>query len=194
VDVHEKLDGIIALVEGARAMPMSTSCVVNRGELLALLADLRGAIPSQVDDAQRVLDEAYEERSRLLSSTPASQEAVADAERIRRHAEEEAQAIRAEVDDYVDAKLANFEVVLTRTMTAVQRGRDRLRGQQQPDGGLTTDEYLAAGLAGEQAHTTGEQRRGRVGGPGGPDRGFAAGLGDGFDGPGPSGPLGASGA
>ena len=37
--------------------------------------------------------------------------------------------MRAEVDDYVDTKLANFEVVLDKTLAAVSRGRDKLRGR-----------------------------------------------------------------
>jgi hypothetical protein len=37
--------------------------------------------------------------------------------------------MRGEVDDYVDTKLANFEVVLEKTITAVRRGRDKLSGR-----------------------------------------------------------------
>ena len=37
--------------------------------------------------------------------------------------------MRAEVDDYVDTKLANFEVVLDKTLSAVHRGREKLRGR-----------------------------------------------------------------
>ena len=37
--------------------------------------------------------------------------------------------MREEVDDYVDTKLANFEVVLDKTLSAVQRGREKLRGR-----------------------------------------------------------------
>jgi len=40
-DVQAKLAEITALVEGARAMPMSASCVLNRGELSGLLGALR---------------------------------------------------------------------------------------------------------------------------------------------------------
>ena len=35
--------------------------------------------------------------------------------------------MRAEVDDYVDTKLANFEVVLDKTLAAVNRGREKLQ-------------------------------------------------------------------
>ena len=37
MDIHDKLDDLSALVESARAMPMSASCVVNRAQILDLL-------------------------------------------------------------------------------------------------------------------------------------------------------------
>jgi hypothetical protein len=40
----------------------------------------------------------------------------------------EADRLRHEVDDYVDGRLANFEVVLEKIIDAVRRGRGRLVG------------------------------------------------------------------
>jgi hypothetical protein len=37
--------------------------------------------------------------------------------------------MRMEVDDYVDTKLANFEIVLNKTLAAVLRGREKLHGR-----------------------------------------------------------------
>jgi len=47
---------------------------------------------------------------------------------VRRDSEYEADRMRQEVDDYVDAKLAGFEVALNKTLSAVSRGREKLRG------------------------------------------------------------------
>ena len=41
--------------------------------------------------------------------------------------------MQLDVDDYVDSKLANFEVVLHKVLTSVERGRDKLRGRQESD-------------------------------------------------------------
>jgi hypothetical protein len=61
------------------------------------------------------------------------EEVVAEAHRhaalLITEAEELAERMRRETDDYVDAKLANFEVVLTKTLAAVSRGRDKVRGR-----------------------------------------------------------------
>jgi hypothetical protein len=55
VDVQEKLDEITSLVEQARAMPMSASCIVNRPELLTLLEELRALLPEEIDLAEQLL-------------------------------------------------------------------------------------------------------------------------------------------
>jgi hypothetical protein len=40
-----------------------------------------------------------------------------------------AREIRMEAEDYVDAKLASFEVVLQKTLAAVVKGRESLQGR-----------------------------------------------------------------
>jgi cell division septum initiation protein DivIVA len=152
VDVHEKLDELTAALESARAMPMSASCIVNRGEILALIDDVRELLPEEfrhaqmlLEDRDAVVEEGRREVAKLMEEAAARQAAlvsetdvrvVADreAEEIRQAAVREAEEMRREVDDYVDAKLANFEVVLDRTLAAVHRGREKLRGHHDLEG------------------------------------------------------------
>ena len=54
-------------------------------------------------------------------------EARRTSEQIIEDAERQAALIRHEAEDYVDRKLAAFEVVLDRTMQQVQKGRERLQ-------------------------------------------------------------------
>lgn len=146
-ELQAKLDEVVRAVEGARAVPMSASCLVNRVELLALLGDLRRLVPSSVRQADRVLREAEAvvadaqeqaeqilveaeaQRAEMVSKGAVHAAALREAERITTEAGDAAQRMRAEVDDYVDAKLANFEVVLSKTLTAVARGRQKLAGR-----------------------------------------------------------------
>lgn len=146
VDVQKKLDEIAATVANARSMPMSASCVVNRAELIAMLDEVAAALPdslSQADallgdreqmvgearaEAQRIIDSAHAERGSLVSDTQVARQSQDEAERIVAEARREADEIRAEADDYVDSKLANFEVVLTKTIGSVDRGREKLLG------------------------------------------------------------------
>jgi vacuolar-type H+-ATPase subunit H len=146
VDVQKKLDEIVTAVSSARSMPMSASCVVNRAELLALLEEVRAALPDSLaqaqeligdreqmveqarQEAERIISTAHAERGSLISDTEIARRSQAEADRILAEARKEAEEIRAEADDYVDSKLANFEVVLTKTIGSVGRGREKLLG------------------------------------------------------------------
>ncbi|MFH8338151.1 cell division initiation protein [Streptomyces sp. AM6-12] len=146
MDVQKKLDEIVSAVAGARAMPMSASCVINRAELLAMLEEVRQALPGSLAQAQeligdreqmveearreaeRIIETAHAERGSLVAGTEIARRSQAEADRILTEARQEAEEIRAEADDYVDSKLANFEVVLTKTLGSVGRGREKLLG------------------------------------------------------------------
>ncbi|WP_460069870.1 ATP synthase F0 subunit B [Streptomyces sp. YKOK-I1] len=146
MDVQKKLDEIVTAVSSARSMPMSASCVVNRAELLALLEEVRAALPDSLAQAQeligdrdqmveqarqeadRIISTAHVERGSLISDTEIARRSQAEADRILAEARREAEEVRAEADDYVDSKLANFEVVLTKTIGSVGRGREKLLG------------------------------------------------------------------
>ncbi|WP_406441009.1 cell division initiation protein [Streptomyces sp. NBC_00631] len=146
MDVQKKLDEIVSAVSGARSMPMSASCVVNRAELLAMLEELRQALPGSLAQAQeligdrdqmveqarmeaeRIIETAHAERGSLISDTEVARRSQAEADRILAEARQEAEEVRADADDYVDSKLANFEVVLTKTLGSVGRGREKLLG------------------------------------------------------------------
>ncbi|QHC31570.1 ATP synthase F0 subunit B [Streptomyces sp. HF10] len=146
MDVQKKLDEIVSAVAGARAMPMSASCVINRADLLAMLEEVRQALPGSLAQAQeligdreqmveqarreaeRIIETAHAERGSLVSGTEVARRSQAEADRILAEARSEAEEVRAEADDYVDSKLANFEVVLTKTLGSVGRGREKLLG------------------------------------------------------------------
>ncbi len=146
VDVQKKLDEIVSVVSGARSMPMSASCVLNRAELLSLLDELRAALPDSLaqaqeligdrdhmverarQEAERIVANAHAERGSLISDTEVARRSQNEADRILGEARQEAEEVRAEADDYVDSKLANFEVVLTKTLGSVGRGREKLLG------------------------------------------------------------------
>ena len=66
--VFEALDELVAIVEEARGVPITASCVVPRGDVLELLDDVRDAIPGELDDAQDVLDH----RDKLVGDARAS--------------------------------------------------------------------------------------------------------------------------
>lgn len=148
MEIHDKLDELSELLESARAVPMSASCMVNREDFLARLDDLRAQLPADLARADSLLanaesviatahrqgDEiiagAHDEKMRLVADTEVLAQAEREAGRIVAAAQTEAERVQREIDDYIDAKLANFELVLTKTLEAVARGRDKIAGRR----------------------------------------------------------------
>lgn len=147
VDVEAKLTQLELLVAEAKAVPLSASIMLNGAEVDTLVTELREALPEELRrarwilkerdevldkagrEAQTMLEDARVERDRLISRTEVVQAANREADRLVEEAREQARQLRLEAEDYVDAKLANFEVVLNKTLAAVERGREKLRGR-----------------------------------------------------------------
>jgi F0F1-type ATP synthase membrane subunit b/b' len=151
MDSIEKLNAAITLIEEARGVPLSASCVVHRGEILEILDGARVSLPSDLDQAieiisarERILEEARtsaehliatarEDVSRMVEQTAIVQAARDEAQRILDDARAVADEERAEVESYIDGRLATLEVILNKTMEAVARGRERLEGAGDKD-------------------------------------------------------------
>ncbi|MCU1667470.1 MAG: hypothetical protein JWP40_397 [Blastococcus sp.] len=209
--LYETVDELTTVIENARSVPMSSSCMVPRDHLLDLLDDLRESLPEDVQAAgaiveQRteILQQAQAEAERLTGRTRGeSEQLLAQARRTREEilgtarrqrdellaqaqaeaeetliaAEEEAQRLlaegrrqrdaliaeahaqheqlitetevyrgavsradelgaqtasdvarmRAEVDEYVDTRLADFGTTLERMLRSVEKARTTLR-------------------------------------------------------------------
>ncbi|CAB4694938.1 MAG: ATP synthase subunit B/B' [Actinobacteria bacterium] len=142
----EKLTVAITMVEEARGVPLSASCVVHRDDLLELLDEARNLLPHDFSTAQNLLSArdsimeegqssaeqlialAREEVSRMVEQTAIVQSAREQAQRILDDGRDTADREREEVEAYIDARLATLEVILNKTMDAVTRGRERLAG------------------------------------------------------------------
>lgn len=146
MDSVEKLISAITMVEEARGVPLSASCVVHRGELLDLLDDVRSGLPQDFSTAKNliasrdaIIEEGHqsaeqlvaiarEEVARMVEQTSIVQSARDEAQRILAEVHATAEHEREEVENYIDSRLATLEVILNKTMDAVARGRERLAG------------------------------------------------------------------
>jgi vacuolar-type H+-ATPase subunit H len=151
MDSIEKLNTAIAIVEEARGVPLSASCVVHRGEMLEILEGARDFLPADFEGAEailadrdRIIEEgrnsaesmiasAREDVSRMVEQTSIVQAARDEAQRILHEAREVAEDERREVEAYIDGRLATLEVILNKTSEAVARGRERLEGAGDQD-------------------------------------------------------------
>jgi regulator of protease activity HflC (stomatin/prohibitin superfamily) len=141
---EEKLTRLRELVLNARAMPMSASCVINRGEVLSAIDEVIDNLPDEISDAQRVIDhsqakiaegeaesqrlvaKARDEAARLALESEIVRVAEEKASKIKADAEAEAQALRKETDLFIDSRMASFESVLHKTASQVKTARARL--------------------------------------------------------------------
>lgn len=151
MDSIEKLTTAIAMVEEARGVPLSASCVLHRGEILEILDGARAALPNDLEAARKILTSrdslieegrtsaealiasAREEVSRMIEQTAIVSAAREEAQHILDDAHLEADAERDEVEKYIDSRLATLEVILNKTSDAVARGRERLAGAGDKD-------------------------------------------------------------
>jgi len=151
MDVHDQLNHLEATVRGAKAMPMSTSCLVNRAEMLEMVGRLRGALPANLDHANAVLSErdavlaagrlqaermvetARVEREQLIAESDVLVVARDRAAEVITQARDESTRLLADADRYVDRKLAEFEVFLGHLGSQVNNGRLRLTTRRQAD-------------------------------------------------------------
>ena len=145
-DIDARLRDLRAAVEDARSVPMSASVMINRSEFLDLLGALESALEHTLSDAtevvggrEAVLAEASSQaeeivraaelqRELLVSETDVFRLAEARAAEITESAQKAAEELQAETEQYVEEKLANFELTLERTLDLVRRGRARLSG------------------------------------------------------------------
>ena len=144
-DTAALLEQLYGMLENARKLPMSASVSINREDFGAMLRDAIEGLPEELREARwllkerdQVLERANHEATRLVEAARVRAERMVEknelvrqarrtSEEILDDAERQAAAIRHEAEDYVDRKLAAFEVVLDRTMQQVQKGRERLQ-------------------------------------------------------------------
>jgi cell division septum initiation protein DivIVA len=133
------------LVENARTMPLSASVLVNREEILGLVDEINASMPEEVRHARWLLKERDEflasarreaddiiesarvQSERMVERTEIAREARRIAQKTVDDADAQARRLRLECEDYIDHKLAEFEVVLERTRQAVENGRAQLQ-------------------------------------------------------------------
>ena len=151
MDSVEKLTSAITMVEEARGVPLSASCVVHRGEMLELLDEAREALPNDLESAQKliaardaIIEEgrvsaeqmiamAREDVARMVEQTSIVQMARDEARKILDEARTLGDQEKHEVEEYIDGRLATLEVILNKTQDAVARGRERLAGANDKD-------------------------------------------------------------
>jgi vacuolar-type H+-ATPase subunit H len=150
MDVLELIDKLDELVRNAKHLPLSSEVRVDKEKLDGLLDEMRARIPEEIKEArwivkeraemlaaaereaERILGQARELQTELVGEHHLTGEAELAAEGIIDDARAEEREIRLGAEHYADEILGTFELNLSKFIAAIQRGRDRLQGPDEP--------------------------------------------------------------
>lgn len=141
---EENLRLLLDMIEQARNVPMSSSAMINREEVLEIIQEALDQLPDEIRAARWLLKEREQVRAkaqreaediiadakshvaRMVQRTEVVKAAKQRAQALLDDAEAEANRMQHEAEDYCDQKLASFEVVLDRLHKTVTAGRRKL--------------------------------------------------------------------
>ncbi len=161
MDLAARLQQLEDLVREAKSMPLSSSALVNREEVLELILEMKETLPEEIKQArwvvkdredllakarsegERIIEQAKDDQLKMAQREEVVARAREEAERLVTEAEERVRTMRLEAEDYVDAKLAQFEIALrkiqeesqasarqvAKTLDQIELGRQKLRGE-----------------------------------------------------------------
>ncbi len=173
-DTEKYLRRVLEVIESARPVPLSTSAMINKDEVVTLLEQALHHFPEELRESRWLLKERAEflakargDGEELVGRARARAEQMVQRSEVVRAAESRARSIidnaeadarrmRLECEDYCDKKLGSFEIVLERTMKLVAQGREKL----QLSSSRISDQL-------EEADAAEQARNGRLEGPAG---------------------------
>ena len=144
-DAETLLRRAVDVVATAKPMPLSSSVLISREDVLDLLDGALDALPEELRkarwllreredfmaeqrrEADALMEDVKAQAERMVSRTELVRQAKATAQRILEEAEESARRMRHEAEDYCDQKLAGMEIVLNRVLKTVEAGREKLQ-------------------------------------------------------------------
>src|ERR1700719_2172862 len=150
MDVLVLIDKLDDTVHNAKPMPLTDQVRVDKEEIYDILDQMRATIPEEIKqarwivkerqemlaeakrEAERIVKEARERQERLISQEEITKQAERAAEDIIEDARAREREIRLGAEDYADEILNTLEVNLSKFIAAVQRGRERLQGKDEP--------------------------------------------------------------
>lgn len=137
-DILYLVDQLEELVGVGKRVPFSSRVMVEEEDFLALVDQLRAALPNEITQAQRVIKErervigeaqdeanriievAHERAGMLVSQNAILAEARQRAEEILRQSEEDAQRTRGEVDVFILEQIQLVEDAVRRGMAVME--------------------------------------------------------------------------
>jgi len=149
MDIQHLIDRLEYLIDEGRHIPMTKMTMVDEERALEIIDQMRISVPEEVDKASRVLTQkdrllaqANEEAARIVdmakdkSDTLIQRDSIVQAAQNRaaniiEQARQDAEAIRADADNYVLEVLGELEGHLLKTLTVVRNGINKIQLDRQ---------------------------------------------------------------
>lgn len=143
-DAETWLRRAIDMVANAPRIPLSSSPRIDGDELLELLDRALASMPQELRqarwmlkerqefvnktrrEANELLDEARAQAERMVQRTEVVRAAEARARHVIDTAESDARRLKLETEDFLDQRLASFEILLDKLGRTVAAGRQKL--------------------------------------------------------------------
>lgn len=138
-DVDALIDELEALANEGKRRLLGRKLVIDEDRLLELVDRFRSAVPNEVRQAHRVLDEhdriiaaAHAQAQRTIEERGLLEVVEVERRRVLEEADREADKIRSEADRYARNVLVELEERLSKLHTSVRNGIDALGTEEPP--------------------------------------------------------------
>lgn len=149
-ELQDMVDDMIAHLEAAKSMPLSSNVLVDRESFLDMLYRLRAELPDELraarwmvrereafiartnERAHEIVERAQNESRRLVSESYVLAEAVEEANILVRRAEGEARRLRLEAEDELERHLESVEQLMADLIRRIHASRSELHQARPP--------------------------------------------------------------
>lgn len=152
MDILHLVDRLEEVFNDGRPIPLTRKLAVDEDRVLELIDQMRVSIPEEVKKAQQILNQrdkilaqaqeeaqrtvqlAQEKATQLVERETLVEQAKLRAQDVIRQAEDEADGIRADADDYVLDVLTRLEAETAKSLNQIRNGINKLRADKgQPE-------------------------------------------------------------
>ncbi len=145
--VIDELEKLKTLLSEARKVPFSKYVTIDREDFLMSINKIEMILPEEVKEAflvqkkteeilkqssfegQEIIDKAKEKEKELLADSHIIKEAEVERQKIIKTAQDEANMIREDADEYVLKLLDRVETVVDKTKLLISEGKDALKNE-----------------------------------------------------------------
>jgi hypothetical protein len=163
-DAEQLMQRVVDIIATAPKMPLSSSPRIDGDEIIGMLDEAIRRLPEEMRharwmikerqefvaktrrEADELLEAARVQAERMVQRTEVVRAAEQRARQVSEAADADARRLRHETEDFLDQRLASFEILLDKLSKTVQAGRSRLNIGAHKEAGDAPDEDPTKGF------------------------------------------------